>query len=138
MLSYGYTILGAQVAGTVAAVGLDPYIGYLHSSRYGKPALALDLLEEFRPVIVDSVVLGLLNNRQIGAGDFERELNSYRMRDAARRLFLQKFEERMQEVIVHPQFGYQAPYRRCIELQVRLLGKYLLGEVAEYMPFQVR
>jgi CRISPR-associated protein Cas1 len=138
MLSYGYTILGAQVAGAVAAVGLDPYVGYLHSSRYGKPALALDLLEEFRPVVVDSVVLSLLNNRQIGPADFEQELNSYRMRDAARRLFLQKFEERMQEVIVHPLFGYQAPYRRCIELQARLLGKYLLGEVAEYIPFQVR
>ncbi|MGI8588307.1 MAG: type I-D CRISPR-associated endonuclease Cas1d [Chloroflexia bacterium] len=138
MLSYGYTILSAQMTSAVAGVGLDPYIGYLHSSRYGKPALALDLLEEFRPLIVDSVVLGLLNNRQVGPEDFTPELNSYRMTDAARRRFLEKFEERMQEPISHPLFEYKATYRRCIELQARLLGKYLLGEVEEYVPFTVR
>lgn len=138
LLSYGYTILAAQVASAAAAVGFDPYIGYLHSSRYGKPALALDLLEEFRPVIVDAVVLSLLNNRQLEAADFIPELNTVRMREAARRLFLQKFEERMQEGVIHPQFGYQASYRRCLELQARLLSKYLLGEIGEYIPFRVR
>ncbi len=138
LLSYGYTILAAQVAGTVAGVGLDPYVGYLHSSRYGKPALALDLLEEFRPVIVDAVVLGLLNNRQLAQRDFVQELNSYRMQDAARRLFLEKFEERMQETVLHPLFGYKVSYRRCIELQARLLGKALTGEVDGYIPFLVR
>lgn len=138
LLSYGYTILAAQVAGTVASVGLDPYVGYLHSSRYGKPALALDLLEEFRPVIVDAVVLGMLNNRQLAEADFVLELNNCRMQDAARRLFLQKFEERMQEVVQHPLFGYRVPYRRCIELQARLLSKTLTGEVETYIPFLVR
>jgi len=138
MLSYGYVILSSQVASAVAGVGFDPYIGYLHSSRYGKPALALDLMEEFRPIIVDSVVLSLLNNRQFEQKDFELELNSYRMTDAAKRLFLEKFEERMQEVITHPVFEYKVPYRRCIELQARLLGKYLTGEVSEYTPFTVR
>ncbi len=138
MLSYGYTILGGQIASTVQAVGLDPYIGYLHSSRYGKPALALDLLEEFRPVIVDAVVLGMLNNRMLEQRDFEPELNTVRMTERARRLFLEKFEERMQEVITHPTFEYKVPYRRCIELQARLVGKYLTGEVGEYAPFMVR
>src|SRR6266566_653883 len=138
MLSYGYVILTTQVASAVAGVGFDPYIGYLHSSRYGKPALALDLMEEFRPLIVDSVVLSLLNNRQLEEKDFEVELNSYRMTDSAKRLFLEKFEERMQEVITHPVFEYKVPYRRCIELQARLLGKYLTGEVGEYTPFTVR
>jgi CRISP-associated protein Cas1 len=138
LLSYGYTILSGQVASAVASVGFDPYIGWLHSSRYGKPALALDLVEEFRPLIVDSVVLNLLNNRQIGEADFERELNSYRMKDAAKKVFLQRFEERMQEVITHPFFEYKATYRRCVELQARLLAKYLLGEVSEYLPFTVR
>jgi CRISP-associated protein Cas1 len=138
MLSYGYVILTAQTASAVAGVGFDPYIGYLHSSRYGKPALALDLMEEFRPLIVDSVVLNLLNNRQLEQKDFEVEVNSYRMTEAAKRLFLQKFEERMQEVITHPTFEYKAPYRRCIELQARLLGKYLTGEINEYIPFTVR
>ncbi len=138
MLSYGYVVLTAQVASAVTAVGFDPYIGYLHSSRYGKPALALDLLEEFRPLIVDSVVLSLLNNRQLGQNDFASELNTCRMTDAAKRLFLQKFEERMQEVITHPTFEYKVPYRRCIELQARLLSKYLTGEVDAYVPFTVR
>lgn len=138
LLSYGYVILTAQVAAVLASVGFDPYIGYLHASRYGKPALALDLMEEFRPIIVDSVVLSLLNNRQLEAKDFLQELNSFRMTDATKRLFLQKFEDRMQEIIVHPVFGYKVAYRRCIELQARLLGKYLTGEVSVYTPFVVR
>jgi CRISPR-associated protein Cas1 len=138
LLSYGYVILTAQVASVLASVGFDPYIGYLHASRYGKPALALDLMEEFRPLIVDSVVLGLLNNRQLEPKDFLKELNSFRMTEATRRLFLQKFEDRMQEVITHPVFGYKVAYRRCIELQARLLGKYLTGEVNAYTPFAVR
>lgn len=138
MLGYGYVILTSQVASNLLAVGFDPYIGYLHASRYGKPALALDLMEEFRPIIVDSVVLTLLNNRQLEAKDFTQELNSYQLTDAAKRLFLQKFEERMQEVITHPSFNYKVSYRRCIELQGRLLGKYLTGEIAQYTPFTVR
>lgn len=138
MLSYGYTILGGQITSIVSSVGLDPYIGYLHSSRYGKPALALDLLEEFRPVIVDAVVLGMLNNRMLEEKDFEQEPGSVKMSERGRRLFLEKFEERMQEVIAHPTFEYKVPYRRCIELQARLLGKYLTGEVSEYIPFAVR
>ena len=138
LLSYGYVILTSQVASILAGVGFDPYIGYLHASRYGKPALALDLMEEFRPIIVDSVVLSLLNNRQLSQSDFILELNSYRMTESTRRLFLERFEERMQEVITHPVFEYKVAYRRCIELQARLLGKYLTGEVAEYTPFIVR
>lgn len=138
MLSYGYVLLTSQVASILASVGFDPYIGYLHSSRYGKPALALDLLEEFRPVIVDSVVLNHLNNRQVELKDFRQELNCFLMTDLTKRLFLQKFEERMQETILHPIFGYKVSYRRCIELQARLLGKYLLGEIEAYTPFAVR
>jgi CRISPR-associated protein Cas1 len=138
LLSYGYVILGAQVASLAAGVGLDSYIGYLHSSRYGKPALALDLLEDFRPVIVDSVVLSLLNNRQLSQSDFELQLNTYRLTEAGQRVFLQKFEERMQEEIIHPVFEYKVTYRRALELQARLLGKHLLGEVEEYLPFTVR
>ena len=138
LLSYGYVLLTAQVASAVSAVGFDPYIGYLHASRYGKPALALDLMEEFRPVIVDSVVLGLLNNHQLSQDDFRQELNACLMHEHTRRLFLQRFEERMQEMIKHPVFGYHASYRRCIELQARLLGKYLIGEIPAYIPFAVR
>ena len=138
LLSYGYVILTSQVASVLAGVGFDPYIGYLHASRYGKPALALDLMEEFRPIIVDSVVLSLLNNHQLSQSGFILELNSYRMTEATKRLFLEKFEDRMQEVITHPVFEYKVAYRRCIELQARLLSKYLISEVPEYTPFIVR
>lgn len=138
MLSYGYVLLTSQVASALACVGFDPYIGYLHASRYGKPALALDLMEEFRPLIVDSVVLNLLNNRQLEAKNFITELNSCRMTDTTKRLFLEKFEERMQEIITHPTFTYKVSYRRCMELQARLLAKYLTGEIPAYQPFTVR
>ncbi len=138
LLSYGYVILTSQVASILASVGFDPYIGYLHASRYGKPALALDLMEEFRPVIVDSVVLSLLNNHQLEQKGFHQELNSVQMTEATKRLFLQKFEERMQETIKHPVFGYTVSYRHSIELQARLLGKYLTDEVENYTPFVVR
>ena len=107
MLSYGYVILTSQVASALAAVGFNSYIGYLHASRYGKPALALDLMEEFRPLIVDSVVLSLFNNHQLEAKDFVTELNACRMTDSTKRLFLEKFEERMQETIMHPTFDYK-------------------------------
>ena len=138
MLSYGYVILSSQVASALAAIGLDPYVGYLHASRYGKPALALDLIEEFRSLIVDSVVLNLLNNHQLGPKSFIHEFNSCLMTETTKRLFLQKFEDRMQETIKHPQFEYAVTYRRCLELQARVLGKYLLGEIDAYTPFRVR
>jgi len=138
LLSFGYSLLTNQVASAVQAVGFDQYIGYLHSSVYGRPALALDLMEEFRPIIVDSVVLSLLNNRMLGSQDFVRELGAYRLKDGPRRVFLSKFEERLNEEVTHPTFGYKVKYRRCIELQARLVAKFLTGELAEYPAFTVR
>lgn len=138
LLSYGYSILHHQCSSALQTAGLDPYIGFLHSSQYSKPALALDLMEEFRAPIVDSVVLTLINNRILRADDFIEEMGTYRLKDNARRVFLQKFEERMSTNIVHPVFKYKATYRRCIELQARLLAKTLDGEIEEYIPFKVR
>lgn len=138
LLSYGYSLLTNQVASAVQTVGFDHYIGYLHSSVYGRPALALDLMEEFRPLVVDSVVLTLLNNRMLTPTDFTAELGSYRLKKEPRKLFLTRFEERLNEEIMHPVFGYKAKYRRCIELQARLVAKYLTGEIAEYPPFVAR
>ena len=138
LLSYGYTLLMNKVASAVQLVGLDPYVGFLHSSQYGKPALALDLMEEFRPVIVDSVVLTLVNNRILQAGDFREEFGVYWLQDGARKTFLAKFEERLNAEIQHPTFDYRASYRKCLELQVRLAAKTLTGEVPAYRPFVVR
>lgn len=138
LLSFGYALLANQLASAVQTVGFDPFVGYLHSSTYGRPALALDLMEEFRPIIVDSVVLSLLNNRMLKPEDLVCELGTYRLKPEARKLFLTKFEERLNEEIQHPIFGYQVKYRRCFELQARLVGKYLTGEIEQYPPFTVR
>ena len=138
LLSYGYALLTTQVASAVQMIGFDQFIGYLHSSVYGRPALALDLMEEFRPVIVDSVVLTLLNNRMLSKNDFHVELGAYRLKNEPRKTFLTRFEERLNEEVTHPLFGYKVKYRRCIEIQARLLAKCLTGELDEYPPFITR
>jgi CRISPR-associated protein Cas1 len=138
LLSYGYSLLTSQVSAAIQIVGFDPYIGYLHSSTYGRPALALDVMEEFRPLIVDSVVLTLLNNRMLTLNDFHVELGAYRLKKEPRKLFLTRFEERLNEEVMHPIFGYKTKYRRCIELQARLVAKFLTGEIEEYPPLLMR
>jgi CRISPR-associated protein Cas1 len=138
LLSFGYVLLMNQVASAVSVVGLDPYVGFLHSSQYGKPALPLDVMESFRPVVVDSVVLTLLNNGMLTERDFEEQLGAYRLTDKGRRTFLTKFEERLDTTIQHPVFGYKATYRRSLELEVRLVAKWLMGEIPQFRPFVVR
>ncbi|GCF10212.1 CRISPR-associated endonuclease Cas1 [Dictyobacter arantiisoli] len=118
--------------------GFDPYIGYLHSSAYGRPALALDLMEEFRPLIVDSVVIALLNNRMLSPDDFQQEMGAYRLKKEPRKIFLTNLEERFNEEVTHPVFAYKTKYKHCIELQARLVAKYLTGEIPAYIPFVMR
>jgi CRISPR-associated protein Cas1 len=135
LLSFGYSLLTNQVASAIQLVGFDHFIGYLHSSFYGRPSLALDLMEEFRPLIVDSVVLGLLNRRILTPDDFVVELGTYRLKQERRRVFFTAMEERFNEEVTHPSFGYKATYRRCIELQARLLAKFVTKEIESYPPF---
>jgi CRISPR-associated protein Cas1 len=138
LLSFGYSLLTGKVASAVQLVGFDHFVGYLHSSFYGRPALALDLVEEFRPIIVDSVVLTLLNKRMLTLNDFLVELGAYRLKDERRKVFFTQFEERLNEEVIHPLFGYTVTYRRCLELQARLLAKVLTGEIDEYPPLLVK
>ncbi|MFL5654290.1 MAG: type I-D CRISPR-associated endonuclease Cas1d [Ktedonobacteraceae bacterium] len=138
LLSFGYSLLTNKVASAVQLVGFDHFVGYLHSSFYGRPALALDLVEEFRPIIVDSVVLTMLNKRMLTRDDFVVELGAYRLKDERRKVFFTQFEERLNEEVVHPLFGYKVTYRRCLELQARLLAKALTGEIDEYPPLLVK
>lgn len=138
LLSYGYTILTNQTVAAAHIVGFDPYVGFLHSTQYGKPALALDIVEMFRAPIVDSVVLTLLNNRALTPEDFTETFGTWRMSDDARRTFLHKFEERMHTEIKHPVLGDRVSYRRCLELQMRLLSRWLLGELKRFRGFQTR
>jgi CRISP-associated protein Cas1 len=138
LLSFGYSLLTTKVASAVQVVGFDHFVGYLHSSFYGRPALALDLVEEFRPIIVDSVVLNMLNHRMLSADDFVVELGAYRLKQERRKVFFTKFEERLNEEVQHPLFGYKSTYQHCIELQSRLLAKYLTGEIDAYPPLRIR
>jgi CRISPR-associated protein Cas1 len=138
LLSFGYTILINQMTAAVHAVGLDVGLGVLHQPGFGKPALALDLVESFRPLIVDSVALTMANTGQIKPDDFEQDVGAFRLKEAARRAFLEKLEARLNEVVQHPVFGYRVSYRRCLELQVRIFAKYAQGEIAQFVPFMVR
>jgi len=138
MLSLGYTLLLHQVCAAIQVVGFDPYAGFLHQPRYGRPALALDLMEEFRPIIADSVALNIINHHILTEQDFKEELGVVHLKPDARKKFYAKFEERLQEELQHPYFGYRTSYRRCIELQARLLGKWLTGEIPVYLPLSVR
>lgn len=138
LLSFGYTLLTNQAVGAAHIVGLDPYVGFLHSTQYGRPAVALDVIEMFRAPIVDSVVLTLLNNRMLDYTDFEESVGAWRLTERGRKIFLEKFEERMTSEITHPLFKTKVTYRRCIELQMRLLARWLIGELGRFRGFHTR
>lgn len=138
LLSFAYSLLAKEAATACAVAGLDPYIGFYHEPRYGRPSLALDLMEEFRPVLADSVVLGLINRSVLGAEDFERRLQGCYLTPAARKRFYAAWEERRSEEVTHPLFGYKLPYRRLLELQARFLAKVIQGDLPAYQPFLIR
>lgn len=138
LLSFGYGQLVKELTTTTFAVGFDPYQGFYHRPRYGRPALALDLAEEFRPLVVESTVLTLINNGEVGAGDFQVRAMGVSLTAAGRKAFLQAFERRMDSEVTHPIFGYRISYRRVLEVQARLLGAVLLDEIPEYVPFVTR
>lgn len=138
MLSFGYTLLTNQAAGAAHAVGFDPYIGFMHSAVYGRPALALDVIEMFRAPIVDSLVLTLANTKTLVPDDFEETLGSWRMTDPARKRFLVKYEERLNEINIHPVLKTKVTYRRAVDLQFRLISRWLLGELKRVREFYIR
>ena len=113
-------------------------LGFYHRPRYGRPSLALDLAEPFRPLIGDSVVLTLVNNGEIGPGDFVRRAGAVALTDRGRRAVLTAFERRIDTLVTHPIFRYQLSYRRVLEVQARLLARTLLGEIPQYPNFCTR
>jgi CRISPR-associated protein Cas1 len=138
LLSLAYSLLAKDCAIAAASVGLDPYVGFYHQPRFGRPALALDLMEEFRPLIAESCVLSAINNRMINENDFVRAGRAVNLSAAGRRQFFQAYEARMSHLITHPIFEYKVTYRRALELQVRILARYLTGEIEQYIPFVTR
>ncbi len=138
LLSFAYCLLTADLMSAIQTVGLDPYIGFFHQVKYGKPCLALDLMEEFRPIIADSVVVTLINNRRIKPTDFTQSHGGWYLKNTARKVFYAAYETRKNETITHPVFKYKLTFRRAMELQVRLLAKTLTGEIDKYTPLTVR
>lgn len=138
MLSFVYSLLVKDALATLVSVGFDPYLGVYHRPRYGRPALALDLAEEFRPLVGDSVVIGLINNDEIRADEFVVRGDAVALDARGRRKVLRAYERRMEVLVRHPLFGYTVSYRRLLELQARLLGRHLLGELPHYPPFRTR
>jgi len=138
LLSLAYSLLTKDCTLAAMAVGLDPYVGFYHQPRFGRPALALDVMEEFRPLIAESVVLTAINNRMILSKHFIRAGQAVNLSPAGRKLFFQAYEQRMSALITHPIFDYKVSYRRVLELQFRLLARYLTGEIPEYPPFLTR
>jgi CRISP-associated protein Cas1 len=127
-----------ECAVTAQAVGFDVYRGLYHTPKYGRPAMALDLCEEFRPLIADSVCLTLFNQGELGQAHFVRRARGVALTPAGRKAVLGGYERRMAQMVTHPVFGYTISYRRIIELQARLLRAVILGEIASYRPFTTR
>jgi len=138
LLSFVYALLCKDVTVTLLAVGFDPYVGFYHKLRYGRPALALDMMEEFRPIIGDSVVISLINNEEITAKDFISRGNATALTPNGRIKVINAYERRMDTLVNHPIFGYSVSYRRILEVQARLLSRFLLGEILQYPEFCTR
>lgn len=139
LLSFAYALLVGDCVAACEGVGLDPQVGYLHTLRPGRPALALDLAEEFRSAIADRLVLSLINRRQLQATDFVvRPGGAVVLKDDARRVFLEAFQRRKQEEVTHPVLQQRVPVGLLPHVQARLLARFLRGDAPVYIPYTIR
>lgn len=138
LLSFTYSMLVRDFTAVCHGVGLDPHVGFFHQIRPGRPALALDLMEEFRPLVCDSVVLQVLRTGEVKSGDFMIRAGACSLTQAGRRIVIGAYERRMEATVTHPIFKYVVSYRRVLEIQTRLLARYLMGEIPGYPPFRTR
>lgn len=138
LLSLAYSVLAKDLTVACYAVGFDPYMGFYHQMRHGRPALALDLMEPFRPLIADSAVLSAINTRMVTEGDFVRAAGAVSLTPAGRKGFFRAYELRMDTLVTHPLFEYRVSYRRLLEIQARLLARVFEGEIPAYPVFVTR
>jgi CRISPR-associated protein Cas1 len=138
LLSLAYSVLAKDLTIVCHAVGFDPYLGFYHQPRFGRAALALDLMEPFRPLIADSAVLSAINTRMVTPRDFVRTGEAVALRADGRKSFFRAYEQRMDTLVTHPLFGYRVNYRRVLEIQARLLDRVLRGELGAYPVFTTR
>ena len=136
LLSFLYALLTNDCVSAVAAVGLDASVGFLHVDRPGRPGLALDLMEEFRPLVADRLALALVNRQQVKADGFTiREGGGVEMSEATRRTVVSAYQERKRDEVTHPLLEVKVPLGRVPFLQARILARTIRGDLAEYVPF---
>ncbi len=138
LLSFGYALLLKDCFSALCVVGFDPYCGFFHVGRHGKPSLALDLMEEFRAIIADSVVLTLINTGSLTPQDFLVWGEACHLTEEGRKRFFQAYEQRKATVVTHPVFGYKMSYGRMLEVQARMLAAHVRGDIPQYTGFTVR
>lgn len=138
LLSFCYGLLTKELMAACLVVGFDPYIGLYHRPRFGRPALVLDLAEEFRPLLADSVAITLINNREVSSSDFMVRAGAVTLTPQGRKTVIRAWERRMSTQLRHPRFGYTISYRRAVELQARILAACLIGELPQYEPLVTR
>ena len=138
VLGFCYSLLTKDLVAVLTGVGLDPFLGVLHQPRYGRPALALDLAEEFRALVAESVALQCLNNGEINEKSFMRGHLGVALTADGRRSVIQAHERRLEMELKHPLFGYQVSYRRVLDLQARVLAASFTGELDSYTPLMTR
>lgn len=136
LLSFLYALLTGLCASALSEAGLDPYVGFLHCDRPGRVSLALDLMEEFRGILADRLALTLVNTRALKASDFDcKENGAVLLKDAARKLVLNEWQNKKQEIITHPYLGEKLPWGLAPFAQALLLARYLRGDLDAYPPF---
>lgn len=138
LLSLAYSVLSKELTGLAYAVGLDPFLGFFHSPRYGRPALALDMMEEFRPLIADSVVITLMNRGEVSPEDFVSTARGCYLKEGGRRQFWRAWIRRLDTQVTHPAFGYKMSYRRMMEVQMRQLWRFFRGDMDQFQSFTTR
>ena len=139
VLSFLYALVRAECSAALEGVGLDPQVGYLHALRPGRPALALDLMEEFRPVLADRLAITLINRRQLQADHFEAlPGGAVHLADEGRKVVLQAYQRRKEEEIQHRVLKQKLPMGLVPYIQARLLARHLRGDLKDYPPFLYR
>jgi CRISPR-associated protein Cas1 len=141
LLSFVYTLLLRDVEAKLQVVGLDSYLGFFHALGYNRPGLALDMMEEFRPIIADALVLNLVREGALSLRDFQTSPDPklpVRLKEGALGILIQAYEDRMAQTAFHPMANGQTSYRRILELQARQLARVIMGEESQYLPLAMR
>ena len=138
VLSFVYSLLVKELTVVLQGVGFDPMLGFFHRPRYGRPSLALDVAEEYRPLIGDSVTLMAFNNGEVDRSSFLERAGAVTLTESGRKSIIAAFERRLEQEVTHPIFGYRVSYRRIMEVQARLLARTITGELPAYVPFCTR